>query len=104
MILNAIGDKFAAMNREYPNACKLSKVYHQQAETGTPETYLPDKEMPPDWDEIDIFNAMPIKTSNPRDRATNPVNDNKFLFRNLMNGLKNTFYQLRNCNIGTPID
>lgn len=35
MILNAIGDKFAAMNRQYPNAVKLSKQYHQQADTGT---------------------------------------------------------------------
>ncbi|KND93972.1 Transcription-associated protein 1 [Tolypocladium ophioglossoides CBS 100239] len=104
MILNAIGDKFAAMNRQYPNAVKLSKQYHQQADAGTPETYLADKENHPDWDETDIFSAVPIKISNPRDRGADPVVDNKFLFRNLMNGLKNTFYQLRTCNIGTPID
>lgn len=104
MILNAIGDKFAAMNRQYPNAVKLSKLYHQQAEAGAPESYLADKEHPPDWDETDIFSAVPIKISNPRDRGADPVGDNKFLFRNLMNGLKNTFYQLRTCNIGTPID
>ncbi|KAK4082839.1 uncharacterized protein Triagg1_1729 [Trichoderma aggressivum f. europaeum] len=104
MILNAIGDKFAAMNRQYPNAVKLSKLYHQQAEAGAPESYLADKEHPPDWDETDIFSAVPIKISNPRDRGADPVGDNKFLFRNLMNGLKNTFYQLRTCNTGTPID
>lgn len=104
MILNAIGDKFAAMNRQYPNAVKLSKLYEQQAKAGTPETYLAEKDSPPDWDETDIFTAVPIKTSNPRDRAADPVVDNKFLFRNLMNGLKNTFYQLRSCNVGTPID
>ncbi|GJN85795.1 hypothetical protein PLIIFM63780_009369 [Purpureocillium lilacinum] len=104
MILNAIGDKFAAMNRQYPNAVKLSKQYHQQADTGTTESYLADKENRPDWDETDIFSAVPIKISNPRDRGADPVVDNKFLFRNLMNGLKNTFYQLRTCNIGTPID
>ncbi|PNY27116.1 Transcription-associated protein 1 [Tolypocladium capitatum] len=104
MILNAIGDKFAAMNRQYPNAVKLSKQYHQQADAGTPESYLADKESHPDWDETDIFSAVPIKISNPRDRGADPVVDNKFLFRNLMNGLKNTFYQLRTCNIGTPID
>lgn len=104
MILNAIGDKFAAMNRQYPNAVKLSKQYHQQADAGTPESYLADKENHPDWDETDIFSAVPIKISNPRDRGADPVVDNKFLFRNLMNGLKNTFYQLRTCNIGTPID
>ncbi|PMB68789.1 Transcription-associated protein 1 [Beauveria bassiana] len=104
MILNAIGDKFASMNRQYPNAVKLSKIYHQQQESSASETYLAEKESPPDWDEIDIFSAMPIKTSHPRDRGSDPVVDNKFLFKNLMNGLKNTFYQLRTCNVGTPID
>ncbi|KAK0615854.1 hypothetical protein B0T17DRAFT_510419 [Bombardia bombarda] len=81
MILNAIGDKFAALNRQYSNAGK-----------------------PPEWDEIDIFTAMPIKISNPRDRAADPVVDNKFLFKNLMNGLKNTFYQLKSCNPAPIID
>ncbi|KAF4120545.1 transformation/transcription domain-associated protein [Geosmithia morbida] len=104
MILNAIGDKFAGMNRQYPNAVKLSKIYQEQAESGATDTYLADKEKVPDWDETDIFNAMPIKTSNPRDRSTDPVMDNKFLFRNLMNGLKNTFYQLRTCNVATSVD
>jgi transformation/transcription domain-associated protein len=102
MILNAIGDKFAAMNRQYPNAVKLSRQYAQQA--NEKETYLADKEHPPEWDEVDIFNAMPIKVSNPRDRLTDPVVDNKFLFRNLMNGLKNTFYQLKSCNQPGAVD
>ena len=104
MILNAIGDKFAAMNRQYPNAVKLSKLYAQQSIDASPDNYLADKDHLPDWDEIDIFTAMPIKTSNPRDRGADPVADNKFLFKNLMNGLKNTFYQLKACNIGSPID
>ena len=104
MILNAIGDKFAAMNRQYPNAVKLSKLYAQQNAEGYVDTHLADKNHPPDWDEIDIFSAVPIRTSNPRDRAADPVVDNKFLFRNLMNGLKNTFYQLRTCNVGPAID
>lgn len=104
MILNAIGDKFAAMNRQYPNAVKLSKLYHQQQENSTVDTYLAEKESRPDWDETDIFSAMPIKTTHPRDRGSDPVVDNKFLFRNLMNGLKNTFYQLRTCNAGPTID
>ncbi|AEO62746.1 TRA1-like protein [Thermothielavioides terrestris NRRL 8126] len=104
MILHAIADKFAAMNRQYPNAVKLSKLYAQQAADKSPETYLPDKEHPPEWDEVDIFNAMPIKASNPRDRVADPVVDNKFLFRNLMNGLKNTFYQLKSCNQPGAVD
>lgn len=104
MILNAIGDKFAAMNRQYPNAVKMSKLHHQQAETGATESYLADKDHRPEWDETDIFTAMPIKTSNSRDRGFDPVVDNKFLFRTLMNGLKNTFYQLKSCNVGTIIE
>ncbi|KAG5959424.1 hypothetical protein E4U57_000715 [Claviceps arundinis] len=104
MIVNAIGDKFASMNRQYPNAVKLSKQYRQQLDAGTAESYLASQEPRPDWDETDIFSAVPIKISNPRDRGTDPVVDNKFLFRNLMNGLKNTFFQLRTCNIGTPVD
>ena len=100
MILSAIGDKFAAMNRQYPNAVKLSKLYAQlQTIDATPDNYLADKEHPPDWDETDIFTAMPIKITNPRDRGADPVADNKFLFKNLMNGLKNTFYQLKACNV-----
>ncbi|RQM08647.1 hypothetical protein DH86_00000368 [Scytalidium sp. 3C] len=104
MILNAIGDKFAAMNRQYPNAVKLSKLYAQQRDESIPDTFLVDKEHPPDWDETDIFTAMPIKTSNPRDRGADPVADNKFLFKTLMNGLKNTFYQLKACNTVVPFD
>lgn len=103
MILNAIGDKFAAMNRQYQNAVKLSKLYAQQAADPRPETYLADGERP-EWDEIDIFTAMPIKTSNPRERNADPVADNKFLFKNLMNGLKNTFYQLKACNASLNVD
>lgn len=103
MILNAIGDKFAAMNRQYQNAVKLSKLYAQQAADPRPETYLADGERP-EWDEIDIFTATPIKTSNPRERNADPVADNKFLFKNLMNGLKNTFYQLKACNASLNVD
>ncbi|KAK7720750.1 transcription-associated protein 1 [Botryosphaeria dothidea] len=98
MILNAIGDKFAAMNRQFDNAVKLSKQYSTPSIEATPENYLAEKDSPPDWDEIDIFNATPIKTSNPRERASDPIADNKFLFKNLLHGLKNLFYQLRVCN------
>ena len=103
MILNAIADKFAGMNREYPNAVKLSKVYEKHSLDPLPEDHLADIETPPSWDETDIFTATPIKTSIPRDRSANPVEDNKFLFKNLMNGLKNMFYQLRLCNPSIPI-
>ena len=103
MILDAIGDKFAAMNHQYPNAVKLSKQYAKQHGDSTAESYLAEEENTLDWDEIDIFTATPIKTSNPRDRGADPVQDNKFLFKNLINGLKNMFYQLKTCNPATPV-
>ncbi|CAO2647302.1 Nn.00g082240.m01.CDS01 [Neocucurbitaria sp. VM-36] len=98
MILNAIGDKFAAMNRQYHNAVKLSAQYSQPSIDAVDENHMAVQDHPPDWDEIDIFNATPIKTSNPRDRSSDPIADNKFLFKNLLHGLKNLFYQLRACN------
>jgi transformation/transcription domain-associated protein len=98
MILNAIGDKFAAMNRQYENAVKLSKQCGPPSIDALPENHMADKDNPPEWDEIDIFNATPIKTTNPRDRSSDPIADNKFLFKNLLTGLKNLFYQLRVCN------
>lgn len=99
-ILDAIGDKFAAMNHQFGNAVKLSRVYKASRKDGepAPEQYLARKDHPPDWDEIDIFTASPIKTSNPRDRVGDPVLDNIFLFKNLINGLKNIFHQLKHCN------
>ncbi|KAF2841297.1 hypothetical protein M501DRAFT_1000466 [Patellaria atrata CBS 101060] len=98
MILNAIGDKFAAMNRQYKNAVKLSEQYTPLSIEAAPENFLADKDRPPDWDEIDIFSATPIKTTNPRERSSDPIADNKFLFKNLLHGLKNLFYNLRACN------
>ncbi|KAI4202027.1 MAG: hypothetical protein LQ346_002049 [Caloplaca aetnensis] len=102
MILSAIAEKFAAMNRQYHNAVKLSKQYEEQASDTGSEDYLSDYRQPPDWDEIDIFSASPIRTSNPRDRGANPVEDNKFLFKNLLGGLKGMFYQLKECNPEAP--
>ena len=104
MILSAIGDKFAAMNRQYNNAVKLTAQYEQQQNIdATPEDHLADINTPPDWDEVDIFTATPIKTSNPKDRGANPVEDNKFLFKNLLSGLKGMFYQLKVCNPEAPV-
>lgn len=104
VILNAIGDKFIAMNHQYPNAIKLWKKYEKQTAEGITESYLPDERAPPDWDEVDIFNATPIRTTNPRDRGSDPIAENKTLFRCLMSVLKATFYQLRTCNIGPVVD
>ncbi|KAJ5908627.1 PIK-related kinase FATC [Penicillium taxi] len=100
MILDAIGDKFASMNYQFTNAVKVSKAYNEYRKDSEPaaENYLAEKDQPPDWDNIDIFSASPIKTCSPRDRGGDPVSDNIFLFKNLINGLKNIFHQLKNCN------
>lgn len=100
MILDAIGDKFASMNHSFNNAVKVSRTFKESRKDIEPssENYLAEKDQPPDWDDIDIFSASPIKTSNPRDRGGDPVSDNLFLFRNLIGGLKNIFHQLKNCN------
>ncbi|EER41047.1 histone acetylase complex subunit Paf400 [Histoplasma capsulatum H143] len=97
MILDAIGDKFAAMNHQFDNVVKLSRASKLQAEN-TKESYLAENDNPPDWDEIDIFSAAPVKTSNPRERNADPVEDNKFLFNNLVKGLKSLFYTLKATN------
>ena len=102
MILSAVADKFAAMNRQYQNAVKLFKIYEQQSIDAAPEDHLADMSSPPEWDEVDIFTATPIKTSNPKDRGSNPVEDNKFLFKNLLSGLKGMVYQLKMCNPEPP--
>lgn len=104
VILNAIGDKFVAMNHQYPNAIKLRTKFEKQAADGITESYLPDERFPPDWDETDIFTATPIRTTNPRDRGMDPIAENKSLFRYLMSVLKTTFYQLRSCNIAPVVD
>ncbi|KAL2811601.1 hypothetical protein BJX63DRAFT_274498 [Aspergillus granulosus] len=99
MILDAIGDKLAAMNYQFPNIVKLHKLYQGiKKEEPASEKYLAEKDHPPDWDEIDIFSASPLRTSNPRDRNADPIAENIFLFKNLINGLKNIFHQLKNCN------
>ncbi|KAF2859739.1 hypothetical protein K470DRAFT_258588 [Piedraia hortae CBS 480.64] len=100
-VLDRIAAKFAAMNRAYPNAVKLSK---QQAQAGhsldaAPENFSAANEEKPDWDEIDIFSAMPINVVSPRDRLTDPVQDNRFLFKNLLHGLRPFFAALRNTNV-----
>lgn len=103
-ILDVTGDKFAAMNLQYANAVKVSAQYHQHSSEPTSSDFVAQRDQPPEWDQTDIFTASPIKTSNPRERGTDPVYDNKFLFRNLVTGLKGVFYQLRACNPPALVD
>ena len=79
MILDAIAEKFAAMNRQFDNAVKQSRLTAIAAK----EELNPDsgdamdidgKDAPKEeFDEIDIFMATPIKTTNPRERGADPV-------------------------------
>lgn len=103
-IIDAIGDKFAVMNRHYSNAVKVSSQIDPSVLDIAPDEYIATKSQPPDWDEIDIFSSAPLKIVNHRDRVSDPVADNKFLFKNLVQSLKNFFYQLRACNPPTTLD
>ena len=98
LIMNTVASKFELMNKEYPNAVALSKRHEGHNINAVREEHLADPANPPDWDETDIFHATPIKTSMPRDQNADPVEDNKFLFKNLMSGLKGLFYRLRATN------
>ena len=103
-ILEATGDKCAAMNRQYHNAVKISSQHDHQNTEVTSADFMASKDHPPAWDDVDIFSTQTIKTNNLRDRAADPVTDNKFLFKKLVNGLKGVFYQLRVCNPPNMID
>ncbi|KAL9093662.1 MAG: hypothetical protein Q9159_000191 [Coniocarpon cinnabarinum] len=103
-ILDAAGDKFAAMNRQYANAVKASKDHNPQSPEFTHKDFFMQEDRPPEWDEMDIFAVNAVKINNPRERGTTPIFDNKFLFRTLVNGLKGVFYQLRICNPPNMID
>lgn len=76
MILDAIAEKFKSMNRQYDNAVKQSRSNAQTKEEGNSEetsTDLTISGRKDAYDEIDIFMATPIKTSNPRERGADPV-------------------------------
>lgn len=102
MILDAIAEKFAAMNRQFPNAIKQSRLHKKSRDEGRSDEEPAEDLSKDDYDEIDIFTATPIKTSNPKERGADPVADNKFLFKNLMTGLKNMLFSLRSCNPPSP--
>lgn len=72
MILDAIAEKFAAMNRQYPNAVKQHLLYKKSREEDKSEDEYIDQSKE-DYDEIDIFAATPIKTTNPRERGSDPI-------------------------------
>lgn len=98
MILDAVGDKFATINYQFDSAVKISG--QQQKSVSAIDDSTNETESKPEWDEIDIFSATPIKISNPRDRNVNPVEDNTFLFANLVKGLKGFFFELKRCSPG----
>ena len=78
MILDAIAEKFAAMNRQFDNAVKQSRLTALAAKeelNSEPDAMdIDGKDAPKEeFDEIDIFMATPIKTTNPRERGADPV-------------------------------
>lgn len=75
MILDAIAEKFKSMNRQYENAVKQSRMnWLAKEEIKSDEVVMePERNRRDEHDEIDIFTATPIKTSNPRERGADPV-------------------------------
>ncbi|KAF2153530.1 hypothetical protein K461DRAFT_321169 [Myriangium duriaei CBS 260.36] len=96
MVLDAVAEKFASMNREFPNAVKISSQKPEPTTEANPESFFAEQQHPPDWDQVDIFQATPIKTSNTKNH--DPVADNKTIFKNMVHGLKTIFFQLRTTN------
>jgi hypothetical protein len=76
MILSAIGERFAAMNRQY-------------AQEST-DNYLADM-------------AKPIKKRDPQGCGVDPVADNERLFEEIIGGLKSIFDLLNECSDESPI-
>ncbi|TKX26698.1 transcription-associated protein [Elsinoe australis] len=96
MVLDAVAEKCASMNRDFKNAVKVSAGKDTSSVDATPENYFADRGDPPDWDDVDIFSATPIKTTNTRNH--DPVTDNKAIFKNMVHGLKTIFFSLRTTN------
>jgi len=95
-VLNAVAEKCLRMNRVFDNAVKISKKKSDNMVETPVETYLISKDQPPDWDQIDIFDAGPLKTST--HRFHDPVQDHKNIFRAMVQHLKTMFFQLRATN------
>ncbi|KAG8628559.1 hypothetical protein KVT40_004432 [Elsinoe batatas] len=96
MVLDAVAEKCATMNRDFKNALKITVRKDASTVDATPENYFADRNDPPDWDDVDIFNATPIKTNSTRNH--DPVSDNKAIFKNMVGGLKTIFFSLRATN------
>ena len=97
-IVRGCADKFAVMNDQFHSAMKVSAHHQPPSIDAVAEDHMPHKDQPPDWDEVSIADAAPIKTTPLRDKSSDPVGENNFLFKNIVSGLKNLVYQLRACN------
>ncbi|KAK9238263.1 hypothetical protein V1525DRAFT_117414 [Lipomyces kononenkoae] len=115
-ILDAFAEKFAALNRNHDNALSHSseKVEKRpvdpiasitrEEEKGKPLEYPDEAEMEngengeqqKDLDHIDIFTAFPIKLH--ADTTADGMKDGRYLFKNLLNGLKTIMFGLKTCN------
>src|SRR5262249_4389019 len=71
MILDAIAEKFAAMNRQFPNAVKRHKANARLENDEAMDVDIPQGEG--DCDEIDIYQDQPIKLSTASKERPDPV-------------------------------
>ncbi|KAK9468307.1 hypothetical protein V1512DRAFT_100627 [Lipomyces arxii] len=112
-ILSAFAEKFASLNRNYANALSHSSetidkrpvdpiaVITREEEKGKPFELLDrvdieDSADAKDLDHIDIFAEFPIKL-HPQS-VSDSMKDGRYLFKNLLNGLKTIMFGLKACN------
>ncbi|KAK9457474.1 hypothetical protein V1511DRAFT_170812 [Dipodascopsis uninucleata] len=114
-ILDAFAEKFAALNRNYGSALRHSTESIEKRpvdpiaqltrmeEKGKPFEFadeLEDAKYSKDLDLIDILNSFPIKLR--PDLSSDGMKDGRYLFKNLMNGLKTIMFGLKTCNPPPP--
>ncbi|KAK9477125.1 hypothetical protein V1514DRAFT_353659 [Lipomyces japonicus] len=114
-ILEAFAEKLAALNKNYPNALRHSSeavekrvidpiaIITREEDKGTPFEFadeIEDVQESKDLDQIDILSAFPIKLH--LDPTGDGLKDGRYLFKNLMNGLKTIMFGLKTCNPSPP--
>ncbi|KAK9451927.1 uncharacterized protein V1518DRAFT_41913 [Limtongia smithiae] len=114
-ILDAFAQKFATLNRNYENAQyhssetidkrpidQIAAVIREE-EKGKPFEFADESEeekVEREVDQTDILNAFPIKLH--AETASDGMKDGRYIFKNLLNGLKTIMFGLKTCNPPAP--
>lgn len=101
MILDSFAKKFAALRRAFPHAEERSRLLKEKEKAaarirGSP--HISEESNNP----IAIFKWSPINLSSASEVQVDPIKEGKFLFKNLMIGLKTIMFGLKACNPPPP--